>query len=73
MAATPTCVQASIQFHVGGSLGWHEPSPNDSEFYSQWAERNRFQVGDALGKLVESLFFSECHAYSTILVWYVFD
>ncbi|ESW22611.1 hypothetical protein PHAVU_005G167200 [Phaseolus vulgaris] len=48
MAATPTCVQASIQFHVGGSLGWHEPSPNDSEFYSQWAERNRFQVGDAL-------------------------
>ncbi|XP_027927902.1 mavicyanin-like [Vigna unguiculata] len=48
MAATNTSVHASIHYHVGGSLGWHQPDPNNTEFYSQWAQRNRFQVGDAL-------------------------
>ncbi|CAJ1955294.1 unnamed protein product [Sphenostylis stenocarpa] len=48
MPATNTRVQASVQFKVGGILGWHEPALNNTDFYSQWAERNRFQVGDAL-------------------------
>ncbi|RDX63988.1 Early nodulin-like protein 1, partial [Mucuna pruriens] len=46
--ASNTGVEAGRQFKVGGSFGWHEPSPNNTEFYSQWAERNRFQIGDAL-------------------------
>ena len=56
MAATNTCVEASVQFKVGGSFGWHEPAGNNNtdQFYIQWAERNRFQVGDALGKLLVS-------------------
>ncbi|KAL2982337.1 hypothetical protein AAZX31_13G336400 [Glycine max] len=50
MAATNTCVEASVQFKVGGSFGWHEPAGtnNTDQLYIQWAERNRFQVGDAL-------------------------
>ncbi|KAG4947957.1 hypothetical protein AAZX31_15G018100 [Glycine max] len=51
MAATNTCVvEASVQFKVGGGFGWHEPAGNNNtdQFYIQWAERNRFQVGDAL-------------------------
>ncbi|TKY48204.1 Early nodulin protein 1 [Spatholobus suberectus] len=48
MATANTCVEAGRQFKVGGRFGWHEPGPNNTEFYSQWAERNRFQIGDAL-------------------------
>ena len=59
MAATNTCVEASVQFKVGGSFGWHEPAGtnNTDQLYIQWAERNRFQVGDALGKLLVSYQF----------------
>jgi hypothetical protein len=48
-ATTFTCVQSARQFQVGGRLGWHEPEPNNTAFYTQWAERNRFQIGDSLG------------------------
>ncbi|XP_061359130.1 early nodulin-like protein 7 [Gastrolobium bilobum] len=47
-AATNTSVEAAMQFKVGGHLGWHEPGPNNTEFYIQWAEMNRFQIGDSL-------------------------
>lgn len=40
---------AAREFKVGGEMGWHEPSPNDTAFYNQWASTNRFQVGDSLG------------------------
>ncbi|XP_029129122.1 early nodulin-like protein 1 [Cajanus cajan] len=43
MAATNS-VEASVQFKVG----WHVPAPNNTEFYIKWAEKNRFQIGDAL-------------------------
>lgn len=50
MAATTfTWVQSAKQFQVGGRLGWREPEPNNTAFYTQWAERNRFQIGDSLG------------------------
>ncbi|MED6118883.1 hypothetical protein PIB30_006674 [Stylosanthes scabra] len=35
-------------FKVGDHLGWHEPAPNNSAYYIQWAQRNRFQIGDSL-------------------------
>ncbi|KAK7261785.1 hypothetical protein RIF29_28105 [Crotalaria pallida] len=41
-------VEAGREFKVGDHLGWHEPGPNNTLFYIQWAERNRFQVGDSL-------------------------
>uniref|UniRef100_A0A6V7QV70 Phytocyanin domain-containing protein n=1 Tax=Ananas comosus var. bracteatus TaxID=296719 RepID=A0A6V7QV70_ANACO len=37
----------ATQFKVGGSKGWSAPDPN-AESYNQWAERNRFQIGDTL-------------------------
>ncbi|KAG2678017.1 hypothetical protein I3760_12G124000 [Carya illinoinensis] len=37
----------ATQFKVGGSQGWTVPT--DPNFhYNQWAERNRFQIGDSL-------------------------
>ncbi|RDX83515.1 Early nodulin-like protein 2, partial [Mucuna pruriens] len=47
-AVMDTPVEAAREFKVGDHLGWHEPSPNDTAFYNQWAARNRFQVGDSL-------------------------
>lgn len=47
------CVMLLVQkggatdFTVGGNKGWSVPDPN-GEHYNQWAERNRFQVGDSL-------------------------
>ncbi|XP_010545547.1 PREDICTED: early nodulin-like protein 3 [Tarenaya hassleriana] len=34
------------EFMVGGSKGWTVPS--DSQMFNQWAEHNRFQIGDSL-------------------------
>ncbi|KAE9588071.1 hypothetical protein Lal_00002899 [Lupinus albus] len=49
LAATNTCVvEGGREFKVGDHLGWHQPLPNNTVFYIQWAERNRFQVGDFL-------------------------
>ncbi|KAI4329219.1 hypothetical protein L6164_021506 [Bauhinia variegata] len=41
-------VGAERQFKVGDHLGWHEPAPNNTAFYNQWAAKNRFQIGDSL-------------------------
>lgn len=52
--ALATAVPASaagVQFRVGGSMGWRVPA-GDAESYNQWAERNRFKIGDSLRKLV---------------------
>ncbi|KAJ0966117.1 hypothetical protein J5N97_027255 [Dioscorea zingiberensis] len=37
---------SATQFKVGESKGW--TVPEDPNFYSQWAESNRFQIGDSL-------------------------
>ncbi|XP_065866535.1 early nodulin-like protein 7 [Euphorbia lathyris] len=39
---------ASKVFKVGADLGWHEPGPKNPHFYTQWAEKNRFRIGDSL-------------------------
>ncbi|KAG8365048.1 hypothetical protein BUALT_Bualt18G0062500 [Buddleja alternifolia] len=38
-----------FEFKVGGSEGnWTVPSDPKSAIYNQWAEKNRFQIGDTL-------------------------
>jgi len=38
------------EFRVGGKNGWAVPNDTNTESYNDWAGRNRFQVGDSLGK-----------------------
>ena len=40
----------AYEFRVGGTNGWVELDNTNRENYNQWAGRNRFQVGDSLGK-----------------------
>ncbi|KAI4355599.1 hypothetical protein L6164_004356 [Bauhinia variegata] len=47
-AAMNGSVGAKRQFKVGDHLGWQEPGHNNTAFYSQWAAKNRFQIGDSL-------------------------
>jgi len=42
----------AYEFVVGGQKGWSIPSDPNSNPYSQWAQKSRFQVGDSLGKLL---------------------
>ncbi|XLR33335.1 hypothetical protein HN51_042614 [Arachis hypogaea] len=42
------CTTAAREFKVGDHFGWRVPDPTDTSFYTRWAERNRFQVGDSL-------------------------
>ncbi|CAD5182982.1 unnamed protein product [Musa acuminata subsp. malaccensis] len=42
-----SAMAGATQFRVGGSKGWSVPDP-DAVSYNQWAEKNRFQVGDSL-------------------------
>ncbi|RZS07576.1 hypothetical protein BHM03_00038456 [Ensete ventricosum] len=42
-------IAAGTQFKVGGSNGWSVPDTNAMS-YSQWAEKNRFKIGDSLCK-----------------------
>ncbi|KAJ7963054.1 Early nodulin-like protein 1-like [Quillaja saponaria] len=48
LATKTTSVEATREFKVGDDLGWQQPDPNNTAMYSQWAERNRFQIGDSL-------------------------
>ncbi|WCJ40837.1 early nodulin-like protein 7 [Euphorbia peplus] len=41
-------VDAAKVFKVGGELGWHEPGGKNPKFYTEWAENNRFRIGDSL-------------------------
>ncbi|KAF3784611.1 Early nodulin-like protein 1 [Nymphaea thermarum] len=36
------------EFQVGGSQGWTVPKDTSTNPYNQWAEKNRFQIGDSL-------------------------
>ncbi|KAJ3679394.1 hypothetical protein LUZ60_017405 [Juncus effusus] len=42
-----TVVASATQFKVCGSNGWTVPQPNTIS-YNQWAQRNRFKIGDSL-------------------------
>ncbi|RDY02931.1 Early nodulin-like protein 3, partial [Mucuna pruriens] len=39
---------ASYDFIVGGQKGWSVPSDPSFNHLNQWAEKNRFQIGDSL-------------------------
>lgn len=39
---------AATDFAVGGKSGWSIPTGSERESFSQWAERLRFHVGDAV-------------------------
>ncbi|XP_058114735.1 early nodulin-like protein 7 [Magnolia sinica] len=41
-------VRASNQFSVGDGIGWRQPDSNDTQIYTRWASKIRFQVGDTL-------------------------
>ncbi|KAL1292980.1 hypothetical protein HN51_053544 [Arachis hypogaea] len=43
-----SAVEGARDFKVGDHLGWHEPGPNNISYYIQWAQMNRFQIGDSL-------------------------
>lgn len=48
---TNTCpVRAIEEFKVGDDKGWQQPDINHTEFYSLWASKIRFHVGDSLRK-----------------------
>ncbi|KAG8069814.1 hypothetical protein GUJ93_ZPchr0006g40953 [Zizania palustris] len=63
----------ATQFQVGGANGWSVPGAN-AESYNDWAEKNRFQIGDSLvfvypkGKdsvlLVEPADYNSCNTSS---------
>ncbi|XP_072954941.1 early nodulin-like protein 9 [Typha angustifolia] len=39
----------ATQFQVGGSMGWGVPADHSNAMsYNQWAEKNRFKIGDSL-------------------------
>jgi len=42
----------AYEFIVGGQKGWSVPSDPNSNPYSQWAQKSRFQIGDSLGKFL---------------------
>lgn len=46
-------IAAGTQFKVGGSGKWSVPE-NNAMSYNQWAEKNRFQIGDSIGKFDDS-------------------
>ncbi|URD83021.1 Plastocyanin-like domain [Musa troglodytarum] len=45
--AVMIAMAGATQFRVGGSKGWSVPDPGAMS-YNQWAERNRFRVGDSV-------------------------
>ena len=51
LLAATVAVASSFEFRVGEAMGWRLQGSNAESFYNQWAERNRFQIGDSLRKL----------------------
>ncbi|XP_010931822.1 early nodulin-like protein 18 [Elaeis guineensis] len=47
LALSMMAMASAKQFMVGRSMGWTVPGPNAMS-YNQWAESNRFQIGDSL-------------------------
>ncbi|PWA64269.1 cupredoxin [Artemisia annua] len=38
----------SIEFKVGGDIGWSIPPSNNTNHFNEWAEHNRFKINDTL-------------------------
>ncbi|KAI0522537.1 hypothetical protein KFK09_004917 [Dendrobium nobile] len=41
-------VKAENQYKVGGEEGWRVPDDNNTDLYTNWASKLRFQVGDSI-------------------------
>ncbi|CAO2835757.1 unnamed protein product [Amaranthus hypochondriacus] len=37
-----------FEYEVGGKRGWIKPDGSESETYNEWAEQNRFHIGDTI-------------------------
>lgn len=38
------------EFKVGDTVGWREPSVNETDLYNHWASNKKFHIGDSLRK-----------------------
>ncbi|GAB4845941.1 hypothetical protein Ancab_024947 [Ancistrocladus abbreviatus] len=47
---TPLCWsnKDEAKFEVGGERGWVKPNGTEPETYNEWAEQNRFHIGDTI-------------------------
>lgn len=50
-AATVLPGTQAADFVVGDTTGWKVPTTDSATFYSAWAAKNNFSVGDVLGEL----------------------
>ncbi|CAM8978802.1 unnamed protein product [Rhodiola kirilowii] len=39
---------SALEFQVGGIDGWIVPPENDTNYYNNWASKNRFRLGDMI-------------------------
>ncbi|KAL9667224.1 hypothetical protein QQ045_001575 [Rhodiola kirilowii] len=39
---------SALEFQVGGIDGWIVPPENDTNYYNDWASKNRFRLGDMI-------------------------
>lgn len=50
----------AFEYKVGGSQGWTD---TNAAIYNPWAEKNRFQIGDTLRKLIYYALFGHRYQY----------
>ncbi|XP_010676064.2 early nodulin-like protein 21 [Beta vulgaris subsp. vulgaris] len=64
-----------FQYEVGGKRGWIKPDGSEFETYNEWAEQNRFHIGDTINfkytndsvLLVERDAYEDCDVHNPIL------
>jgi hypothetical protein len=56
-ASVPPSSSIPAVYNVGDVRGWALPPGNGAETYNHWAKKNRFQVGDVLGKHAVTITF----------------
>ncbi|XP_043707431.1 early nodulin-like protein 1 [Telopea speciosissima] len=48
LISVATVSVSALEFNVGGAKGWVKPTGNENETYEEWANKNRFHVGDSI-------------------------
>ncbi|XP_042496405.1 early nodulin-like protein 2 [Macadamia integrifolia] len=48
LTTVATVSVSAVEFYVGGNRGWVKPTGTETETYEEWANQNRFHVGDSL-------------------------
>lgn len=51
------------EFKVGGTHGWHRLDQNHTHFYTLWASRRTFRVGDSLRQFPLFFIFKYLHPF----------